>query len=235
MAAKDRLGHDSKRGKGDPLRGRFATGTASALDRINRSFPVDQRLWREDIEGSMAHARMLVVKGILSQAAGKRILRGLRTIHAEFESGAFCDVPTDEDIHMAVERRLVELIGDDGARLHTGRSRNDQVATDLELYSARTAERVRIAIRDTQAALVDCATNYDDALVPFYTHMQRAQPVVMGHVLLAYVDMLERDHDMCAYTLKQCPLGSGAGAGTTYPIDRAMTAKELGFRGPTAQ
>ncbi len=219
--------------KGDPLRGRFSEHTAEALDRINRSYPIDRRLWREDIEGSLAHARMLGAKGILSQASVKRIVKGLLTIHGEFEARTFKACATDEDIHMAVERRLVELIGDDGARLHTGRSRNDQVATDLELYCARAAKRIQDGIRDVQAALVSAATDVDDALVPFYTHMQRAQPIVMAHVLLAYVEMLQRDTDACAYDLNACPLGSGAGAGTTYPIDRAMTAKALGFRGPS--
>jgi len=215
------------------LRGRFAGGVHPALDAINRSLDVDRRLWAEDIVGSLAHARMLGATGILPAAAVKRIVAGLRRVAAEFDAGTFAVKPADEDIHMAVERRLTELIGEDGKRLHTARSRNDQVATDLRLHLMESGEGLAVAVRDVQAALVALARRDGRAILPFYTHLQRAQPMLLGHVLLAYVELLEQDRRGLRYEARECPLGAGAGAGTTFPIDRELTARGLGFDGPS--
>ena len=221
---------DEKRGL---VAGRFAAGLHPALDRINRSYDVDCRMWAEDIAGSIAHATMLAEQGIVSKAAAKRMIKGLQAIAAEFADGTFEPDPGDEDIHMAVERRLTERIGSDGARLHTGRSRNDQVALDLRLYLAGAAEAMETQVRDLQRALLDHVEAQGEAVLPFYTHLQRAQPVVLGHVLLAYVEMLERDLQGARYELEECPLGAGAGAGTSLPIDRRLTARMLGFKRPS--
>jgi argininosuccinate lyase len=215
------------------LRGRFAGGVHPALERINRSFDVDQRLWAEDVRASLAHANMLSESGILPKEAAAKILRGLALVAKEFADGTFRAKPGDEDVHMAVERRLTELIGPDGARLHTARSRNDQVATDLRLHLESASETLRGKVREVERALVDLAKEHGEAILPFYTHLQRAQPVLLGHVLLAYVEMLEQDREGLAYDLVECPLGSGAGAGTTFPIRREVTAKGLGFRRPS--
>ncbi len=215
------------------VKGRFEGGLHPALDAINRSLPVDQRLWREDLAGSRAHAEMLAATGILPREAVGRILDGLAAIEREWAAGRFVAAPGDEDIHMAVERRLIELIGEDGARQHTARSRNDQVATDLKLYLVGASERARSGVRRLQRALVALARRDGQALMPFYTHLQRAQPVLLGHALLAYVEMLEQDHRGLAYEARECPLGAGAGAGTTFPIDRQRTAKALGFVAPS--
>lgn len=215
------------------LRGRFEGGVHPALDRINRSYDVDSRMWREDIEGSIAHARMLGAQKILTQAAVRRIVKGLKQVATELEDGTFEPTPGDEDIHMAVERRLTELIGDDGARLHTARSRNDQVATDLRLYLKRLSQRVIERVHDVQAALVVLAQRDGELVMPFYTHLQRAQPTLLGHVLLAYVEMLGQDISGVTYVGEECPLGSGAGSGTSFPIDRRLTAKALGFKRPS--
>jgi len=221
------------RGKGRAadglLRGRFAGGVHPALDRINRSYEVDRRLWAEDIVGSIAHARMLGAQGILPRRSVTRIVAGLRRVAREFDRGTFVARPEDEDIHMAVERRLTELIGQDGARLHTARSRNDQVATDVRLHLMESGQVLAGRVRDVQAALVALARRDGEALLPFYTHLQRAQPVLLGHVLLAYVEMLEPDREALLVPPRECPLGAGAGAGTTHPIDRQATARMLGF------
>jgi argininosuccinate lyase len=221
------------KGRKDLLRGRFASGVHPALDRINRSFEVDRRLWREDIEGSVAHARMLGARRILPRAAVARILRGLAAVRREFERGTFRPRPEDEDIHTAVERRLTELIGPDGGRLHTARSRNDQVATDLRLHLRRSSSRIAEAVRALQRSLVRAAGRDGDAILPFYTHLQRAQPVLLGHTLLAWVELLESDRAGLAVSDDACPLGSGAGAGVGFPIDPRITAHSLGFRSPT--
>ena len=213
--------------------GRFASGLHPALDRINRSIDVDGRMWVEDIAGSIAHATMLGEQGIVSRAAAKRMVRGLGRVAAEFAEGTFREQPEDEDIHMAVERRLTELIGPDGARLHTGRSRNDQVALDLRLYLASASESVQIHVQRLQRSLLALADQHSETVVPFYTHLQRAQPVVLGHVLLAYIEMLGRDARGAIYELDECPLGAGAGAGTSLPIDRRLTARMLGFKRPS--
>ncbi len=212
--------------------GRFASGLHPALDAINRCFEVDRRMWREDIEGSLAHARMLGSTGIIEPEAAERIIAGLRQVAEEFEQGHFVDRPDDEDIHMAVERRLTELIGEDGRRLHTGRSRNDQVATDLRLYLRAASERLVAGVQRVQQRLRVLAGRDGECVMPYYTHLQRAQPVLLGHVLYAYVDMLEQARVDLARTPRECPLGAGAGTGTSFPIDREQTARELGFERP---
>ena len=215
------------------LRGRFTGGVHPALDHVNRSFDVDRRMAAEDLRASRAHAEMLGACGIVPKSAVRRILRGLKLVGQELADGTFTAHPGDEDVHMAVERRLTELVGEDGKRLHTARSRNDQVATDLLLYLAGAAERLRTAVRGVQSALLALVASDGEHVLPFYTHLQRAQPVLLGHVLLAYVEMLDGDHDALRFELEECPLGSGAGVGTTFPIDRRMTAKALGFRRPS--
>jgi argininosuccinate lyase len=215
------------------LRGRFASEVHPALAAINNSLDVDSRLWAEDIVGSIAHARMLGETGILPARAVARILKGLQAVAQEIADERFDVHDGDEDIHMAVERRLTELIGEDGRRLHTGRSRNDQVATDLRLHLMESAAALRAGVRAVQASLLALARRDGDALLPYYTHLQRAQPVLLGHVLLAYVEMLGQDHEGLAYAARECPLGAGAGTGTSFPIDRASTAKGLGFGAPS--
>jgi argininosuccinate lyase len=223
----------AKRGARGLVSGRFAGGVHPALDAINRSFDVDRRLWPEDILGSAVHARMLGRTGILPARTAARIVAGLKRVAEEFASGRFVEQPGDEDIHMAVERRLTELIGEDGKRLHTARSRNDQVATDLAMYLGSSAAALADGVRSVQAALVALARRDGDALLPYYSHLQRAQPVLLGHVLLAYVEMLEQDRRGLSYEATECPLGAGAGTGTTFPIDRAATAQGLGFERPS--
>jgi len=230
---KRRKGATAAKTKRGLVAGRLESGLHPALDRINRSYDVDCRMWAQDIAGSIVHATMLGEQGIVSKAAAKRMVRGLQGIAAEFADGTFEPKPSDEDIHMAVERRLTELIGPDGARLHTGRSRNDQVAMDIRLYLAGASESMHLAVRRVQRALLAHAERDGEAVLPFYTHLQRAQPVLLGHVLLAYVEMLERDVRGAAYELDECPLGAGAGAGTSLPIDRRLTAKMLGFKRPS--
>lgn len=212
--------------------GRFSGSPAQAFDALNASLPVDRRLWREDIRGSRAHARMLGVQGIIPADDAEAIERGLITIEREFEAGSFVFTPTDEDIHTAIERRLTELVGDSGRRLHTGRSRNDQVITDTLLWMR---ERCAVQARDLRGlgeALLQQARDHVDTLVPGYTHLQRAQPVRLAHHLLAYVWMLDRDRGrlaMAAHAAGESPLGSGALAGSGFPVDRQMTATDLGF------
>ncbi|MCB9896816.1 MAG: argininosuccinate lyase [Planctomycetes bacterium] len=215
------------------LRGRFAGGVHPALDAINRSLPFDRRLWRQDIAGSRAHVRMLGATGILPKDAVANILRGLGLVEREFAEGRFVEHPGDEDVHMAVERRLTELVGDDGKRLHAARSRNDQVATDLRLWLRDASLELVEDVRVVQRRLLDLVARDGEAILPYYTHLQRAQPVLLGHALLAWVEMLESDARGLARTPRECPLGAGAGTGTTFPIDREMTARELGFEAPS--
>jgi argininosuccinate lyase len=216
--------------------GRFASGPAAAFDRLNASLEVDGRLWREDVAGSQAHARMLAACGIISGADAEVIDAGLAQIEAELADGSFAFAPGDEDIHTAVERRLTEIAGDAGRRLHTARSRNDQVITDTLLWLRRRAGEQAGAVRELAEALLAQAERHVDVLLPGYTHLQRAQPVRLAHHLLAYVWMLGRDRVRLAAAIEacaECPLGSGALAGVSFPIDRAMVARELGFARPT--
>jgi len=212
--------------------GRFEEGLDERIDELNRSFPFDRRLWREDVEGSIAWAKALQRAGVLKQKELRAITAGLRAVAAEFEAGAFEERPGDEDIHTAVERRLVELAGDAGRKLHTGRSRNDQVATDLHLWLKSACDGVGERIRALQAVLVDAAERAGDVVIPAYTHLQRAQPVLFAHHLLAYVEMLDRDRTRFVDARRRAdamPLGCGAATGTGFPIDRRALAKDLGF------
>ena len=219
----------AKKGRKGLVGGRFEAGVHPALDRINRSLPVDRRLWREDIYGSRVHAEMLGATGILSKTVAGRILAGLGRVQREFERGTFREKPEDEDIHMAVERRLTELIGPDGGRLHTARSRNDQVAQDLAFHVLNLGEPSARAVTRVQTALVRLAKRDGEAILPAYTHLQRAQPVLLGHVLLAYAEMLSNDLvrllDVSLVVTMEQPLGSGAATGVSYPIDRRRTAR----------
>jgi len=212
--------------------GRFAGSPAEAFDALNVSLPVDQRLWREDIRGSRAHARMLGAQGIVSTDDAAAIDAGLVAIHAEMESGAFVFQAGDEDIHTAIERRLTEIAGDAGRRLHTGRSRNDQVITDTLLWIRGHGTAQAASLKALAGALIDRAREHLDTLVPGYTHLQRAQPVRFAHHLLAYAWMLDRDHRRLMFAIEsagECPLGSGALAGSGFPVDRDAVAQDLGF------
>jgi argininosuccinate lyase len=216
--------------------GRADRAPAEAFDRLNVSLPVDRRLWAEDIAGSRAHARMLGARGIVSPDDARAIDDGLRTIAEEMESGAFVFAPSDEDIHTAVERRLTEIAGDAGRRLHTGRSRNDQVITDVLLWLRGRCHADAHLLRALAEALLEQAERHVDTLLPGYTHLQRAQPVRLAHHLLAYVWMLARDRhrlDVALAACEECPLGSGALAGAGFPVDREMVAHDLGFDRPS--
>lgn len=217
--------------------GRFAGGPAAVMAAINASIPVDKRLWRQDIEASIAHARMLGATGIVEAAVAERLIDGLRRIAADYEANGVPEDPALEDIHMTVEARLAELIGPDAGRLHTARSRNDQVATDFRLWVRDAIDGHLEAIRRLAGTLADRALAEHASVMPGFTHLQVAQPVTLGHHLLAYVEMLKRDHGRfrdARARLNQCPLGSAALAGTGFPVDRAMVARELGFDSPTA-
>ncbi|MGE5503712.1 MAG: argininosuccinate lyase [Actinomycetota bacterium] len=217
--------------------GRFAGGPAAIMQRINASIDFDKRLYAQDIRGSKAHARMLVRQGILASADGDAILAGLDTVLQEIESGKFPFRFELEDIHMNVEARLAELIGDAAGRLHTARSRNDQVATDFRLWVRDAVDGMEAALKDLQAALIERAEQHAGTVMPGFTHLQAAQPVTFGHHLLAYVEMIGRDRGRLADArarLNECPLGSAALAGTSFPIDRHATAAELGFDRPMA-
>lgn len=212
--------------------GRFSAGPADAFDRLNSSLEVDRRLWPQDVRASRAHARMLGAQGIIPAEDAAAIDEGLARIARELEEGSFAFAPGDEDIHTAVERRLTELCGDAGRRLHTARSRNDQVATDTLLHLREAAEAQAGGLRALGEALLGQAAAHLDTLLPGYTHSQRAQPVRLAHHLLAYVWMLDRDRARLGHAIaatRSCPLGSGALAGVGFPIDRAATADELGF------
>jgi len=217
--------------------GRFVTGPAAAMEAINPSIGFDRKLYRQDIAASKAHCAMLVRQGILAPEDGDAIARGLDTIEREIEEGRFTFSTALEDIHMNVEARLGELIGEAAGRLHTARSRNDQVATDLRLWVRDAVDRLDAQLRAVQAALLDQAEAAADLVMPGYTHLQAAQPVTLGHHLMAYVEMFGRDRGRLADArrrLNECPLGAAALAGTSFPIDREMTARELGFDRPTA-
>jgi argininosuccinate lyase len=204
---------------------------------INASISFDQKLWRQDIRGSLAHAAMLAKVGVITVEDEQAIDAGLAAIAQEIEKGRFPFETALEDIHMNIEARLIERIGDAGRRLHTGRSRNDQVATDFRLWVRDAIDGVSEQITDVMRALADRAAAHAGDPMPGFTHLQTAQPVTFGHHLLAYVEMLDRDRGRLADArrrLNECPLGCAALAGTSFPIDRHMTAKALGFERPTA-
>ena len=217
--------------------GRFAAGPSAVMQKINASIDFDKRLYAQDIAGSLAHSAMLVRTGILSAADGKAIHDGLNQVKAEIEDGRFVFSLALEDIHMNIEGRLAELIGDAAGRLHTARSRNDQVATDFRLWVRDTIDGMEKGLSALQKALLDQAEIHSATILPGFTHLQAAQPISFGHHLLAYVEMVGRDRGRvqdARKRLNECPLGSAALAGTSYPIDREMTAKSLGFDRPCA-
>ncbi len=217
--------------------GRFAAGPAAIMRDINASIGFDRALWRQDIAGSRAHAAMLARVGVLSVEDATAIARGLDDIAAEIEAGRFVFEAALEDIHTNIEARLIERIGDAGRRLHTGRSRNDQVATDVRLWVRDAIDATDAQLVDLMRALATRAAEHAADPMPGFTHLQTAQPVTLGHHLLAYVEMFARDRGRLADArrrLNECPLGAAALAGTSFPIDRTMTAAALGFDRPTA-
>jgi argininosuccinate lyase len=217
--------------------GRFASGPAAIMEQINASVHFDKRMAAEDIQGSKAHAAMLAKAGILTAKDAAEIAAGLDTIASDIAAGAFEWSSALEDVHMNIESRLKTLIGEPAGRLHTARSRNDQVATDFKLYLRSRLDGAGIALAQLQRALAEKALAQADTVMPGYTHLQTAQPVTFGHHLMAYVEMFARDRSRFADArarMNECPLGAAALAGTGYPIDREMTAKALGFDRPTA-
>jgi argininosuccinate lyase len=228
--------------RGDPPQqkiwgGRFNRAPAELMRRMNASIGFDKRLWREEIAASKAHASMLRDQGIIGDADAAAILEGLDRIAGEFERDGVPENVELEDIHMTVEQRLAELIGEAAGRLHTARSRNDQVATDFKLCVRAACDEAAEAIRELQRILVERAEEHADSVMPGFTHLQVAQPVTLGHHLLAYYEMLRRDASRFSDArarMNECPLGSAALAGTGFPIDRHATAEALGFDRPTA-
>ncbi len=217
--------------------GRFAVGPDVAMERINASIDVDRRLYAQDIAASKAHCKMLLDQGIIDASDGKSILEGLDRIHKEIASDEFDFKPALEDIHMNIEARLADLIGDEAGRLHTARSRNDQVATDLRLWVRDAIDALDEALKGLQRVLIDRAETDAATAMPGFTHLQSAQPVTLGHHLLAYVEMIGRDRGRfrdCRARLNECPMGAAALAGTAFPIDRKATAEALGFDAPMA-
>ena len=215
--------------------GRFQKETDAFVNDFNSSIRFDQRMYQEDIQGSLAHAKMLGDTGVISQVDAKAIEQGLMELQADIEAGKVEFSVDAEDIHMNIETLLTQRIGDAGKRLHTGRSRNDQVAVDLRLYLRREIGEIKTMILDFIQVLVNQARQHQQTVMPGYTHLQRAQPITFAQHLLAYGSMLARDVtrlDDCKKRMNLCPLGSGALAGTTYPIDRFETASLLGFDGP---
>jgi argininosuccinate lyase len=217
--------------------GRFASGPAAIMEEINASIDFDKRLASQDIRGSLAHAEMLGKTGILSGQDVEAIQGGLKAVQAEIDAGTFTFSRALEDIHMNVESRLKDIVGPAAGRLHTARSRNDQVATDMRLWVRDTIDALDVQLADLQLALAEKALVFSGAVMPGFTHLQSAQPVTFGHHLLAYVEMAARDRGRLADArrrLNECPLGAAALAGTSFPIDRAFTAGLLGFDRPTA-
>ena len=217
--------------------GRFARGPSVIMQDINASIGFDRKMWRQDIRGSLAHAAMLARAGVIPAGDEAAIRDGLSAIAAEIEAGRFPFVDELEDIHMNIEARLIDRIGEAGKRLHTARSRNDQVATGFRLWVRDAIDGLDAQMADVMQALADRAAEHAADPMPGFTHLQTAQPVTFGHHLLAYVEMLARDRGRladCRARLNECPLGSAALAGTSFPIDRVMTAAALGFDRPTA-
>jgi argininosuccinate lyase len=215
--------------------GRFGVGPAAIMERINASIDVDRRLYKQDLAASRAHCRMLVECKIISAGDGDSILKGLDTVEAEIDGGTFVFNAQLEDIHMNVEARLKDLIGTPAGRLHTARSRNDQVATDFRLWVRDALDTLDEGLKALQRSLLDRAEEHTETIMPGFTHLQTAQPVTFGHHLLAYVEMFERDRGRmmdARARLNEAPLGAGALAGTSFPIDRHQTASALGFDRP---
>ena len=218
--------------KGKAWGGRFVEQTDRLVEQFTSSIAYDRRLYPYDIQGSIAHCKTLERAGVLTRREAAQLVRGLQFVKVELDGGRFPFSPQDEDIHMAIERRLTELIGPVGGKLHTGRSRNDQVALDLRLFLRDVLSAFMAQVQEFRRVLVGQARAHVDVVMPGYTHLQRAQPVLLAHHFLAYVEMLDRDrmrlHD-CRHRLNVMPLGSGALAGSNYPVDRRYTAALLEF------
>lgn len=217
--------------------GRFGAGPAAIMEEINTSVGFDQRLAKQDVRGSRAHCSMLVTQGIISKADGEAIQEGLTRIEKDIAAGSFIFKRSLEDVHMNIESRLADLIGAPAGRLHTARSRNDQVATDFRMWVRAAIDTLDDEIRKLQSALIDKAEAEAATIMPGFTHLQAAQPVTLGHHLLAYVEMFGRDRGRftdARKRLNECPLGAGAIAGTSFPIDRALSAEKLDFDRPMA-
>ena len=216
--------------------GRFTEATDAFVERFTASIQFDQRLYAEDIRGSIAHATMLAKSGVISAAEKDQIVAGLTAIKSEIDAGNFSWSTGLEDVHMNIETALTKRIGDVGKKLHTGRSRNDQIATDIRLYLRSRCETISAEITRFQTGLLELAEPNCDCIMPGFTHLQTAQPITFGHHLLAWYEMLDRDYSRlqdCVKRMNVSPLGAAALAGTTYPIDRDFTARELGFSAPT--
>ncbi len=217
--------------------GRFGAGPSAIMQEINASIDFDKRLYREDIAGSKAHSSMLAAQGVISATDKDAIHKGLDQVQAEIESGQMTYDAALEDIHMHVESRLRELVGDAGARLHTGRSRNDQVATDFRLWCRSAIDQLDSAYSHLLTTIIDQAEKHASSVMPGFTHLQTAQPVTLGHHLMAYYEMFSRDKARladCRKRLNENPLGAAALAGTSFPLDRHMTSEALGFEKPMA-
>lgn len=215
-----------------PWQGRFNRSTHELAEKFSASIEVDKRLFREDIEGSIAHAKMLGKTGIIQKTESEKIVKGLKEIQREIETGTFPFREEYEDIHLNIERRLIEKIGEAGGKLHTARSRNDQIALDMRLYLRGEIDEILNLIKGLSTTLLNLASKHLDVIMPLYTHLQRAQPVLLSHHLLAYFEMLRRERGRfvdCRRRVNVMPLGAGAGAGTSFPIDRHYVAKLLGF------
>jgi argininosuccinate lyase len=216
--------------------GRFTKETDQLVYNFNASISFDQKFYREDIEGSMAHVKMLAATGILTEDEKDQILAGLQGILEDVESGKLEITSEYEDIHSFVEANLIDRIGDAGKKLHTGRSRNDQVALDMKLYTRKEIVELKSLVKDLIVVLQGLMKEHIDTYMPGFTHLQKAQPITLAHHFGAYMEMFKRDYDrLCDIyeRMNYCPIGSGALAGTTYPLDRNMTAELLGFKGPT--
>ncbi|MBV1872088.1 MAG: argininosuccinate lyase [Gammaproteobacteria bacterium] len=214
--------------------GRFTESTDAFVEEFTASVSFDQRLYRQDIQGSVAHCRMLAKVGVLTDAESDQILEGLSTVEKEIAAGEFEWSVSREDVHMNIEARLTDIIGTVGKKLHTGRSRNDQVATDIRLFLRAEIDRILSEIDRLQQGLLSLAEREAGTIMPGFTHLQAAQPVTFGHHMLAWFEMLSRDHERlvdCRKRVNRNPLGAAALAGTTFPIDRAYTAELLGFEG----
>ncbi|MEM5768058.1 MAG: argininosuccinate lyase, partial [Bacillota bacterium] len=212
--------------------GRFEKNTDALVDALNASIGFDLRLYRQDIAGSLAHSAMLAKQGVISAEDAEKIAEGLRGILIDLEAGRLSFGKDAEDVHMAVEGELTRRIGDAGKRLHTARSRNDQVALDLRLYLKEEIVEIRDLVLELLETVLGLAERHGEAIMPAYTHLQRAQPTTFAHYMMAYANMLRRDVtrlEDCLERMDECPLGSGALTGTTYPIDRMAVAEALGF------
>lgn len=230
------MSQDSNQDKDKLWGGRFTEPTDAFVEKFTASVEFDQRMAMQDLEGSRAHARMLTKVGVLNQQDCDDILRGLDEVQADITSGKFEWSVALEDVHMNIEAALTAKIGDAGKRLHTGRSRNDQVATDIRLYLREQIAFIVAEIRRLQSGLLDVAERDFDTIMPGFTHLQVAQPITFGHHMMAWFEMLHRDASRmldCAARMNQSPLGSAALAGTSYPIDRHYSAEQLGFEQPT--